>query len=271
MTIRDFLLEFHPTNKVISKKDLSMKGILWGCLLLLVLLDEIKADSLLLPINKETKQSVVDQYNVDKVLSSTTPLKINPLHNYMSPLSNSQYQITAEDHIYGELSAQTSIISYMDFDCPYCRKLRPVLKRIVNRSNGQVNWIFRHFPLTGNQPNSGIAAEFSECADKIAGNRYFWKFSDALLMQPRRNKPSLQVLINRSAQLAQIDIDELKTCQQSKIYRNKIDSQTKEAIQLGAKGTPAMLLLNKTSGKQRFLQGSASLNTLLETIKKISK
>lgn len=100
--------------------------------------------------------------------------------------------VTADDHIYGNKDAQVTIVEYSDFECPYCKQFQPTLKRIVDESNGGVNWVYRHYPLHQHSFEKLVAAE---CVSKIKGNDAFWKYSDLLfgLLNPEEKSISEQL------------------------------------------------------------------------------
>lgn len=79
------------------------------------------------------------------------------------------------DHVYGRKDSPIKIIEYSDYECPFCKKVHPTIKKIVDDSNGQVSWVFRHWPLHQNSVAKLVAGE---CVAKIKGNDAFWKYSD---------------------------------------------------------------------------------------------
>ena len=81
------------------------------------------------------------------------------------------------DHIIGSPDAEVVIIEYSDFECPFCKAFQPTLKQIVSESNGNVAWIYRHWPIHQNSVQKLIAAE---CVAKLKGNDAFWKYGDLL-------------------------------------------------------------------------------------------
>ena len=166
------------------------------------------------------------------------------------------------DHIYGSELAPVSVILYSDFDCPYCRNLRTSLKRLVNESEGKVNWVFRHFPLDGNIPDTQIQAEASECAAKINGNNGFWALANALFITPRRTKPSTQTIINRAAKMALLDEAVLNKCIKMGQFINNVSEDKIEAKTLGFTGTPGLIFIHNKSGNKTIKQGALSLTKL---------
>lgn len=81
------------------------------------------------------------------------------------------------DHILGNPEAPIKIIEYSDFECPYCKVFHVTLNKIVTESNGNVSWVYRHWPLHQNSFEKAVA---SECVAQIKGNEAFWKYSDLL-------------------------------------------------------------------------------------------
>lgn len=79
------------------------------------------------------------------------------------------------DHITGNPNAQVTIIEYSDFECPFCKQFQPVLAQLVK--DGNVRWIYRHYPLHQHSFEKLTAAE---CIAKIKGNDAFWKYGDLL-------------------------------------------------------------------------------------------
>lgn len=97
---------------------------------------------------------------------SSQEIKINP--------------ITSADHIFGNPNAGVKIVEFSDLQCPFCARFHPTLKQIIQEYDGQVAWVYRHFPLASIHPSARPAAIGSECAAELGGNNAFWKFVDAV-------------------------------------------------------------------------------------------
>ncbi len=81
------------------------------------------------------------------------------------------------DHVLGNPNAKVTIIEYSDYECPFCKQFHPTLERIVKESEGNIKWIYRHYPLHQNSVERLVAAE---CVGEIKGDDAFWKYSDLL-------------------------------------------------------------------------------------------
>ena len=149
---------------------------------------------------------------------------------------------SAQDHIVGSPTAPLVLIEYSDFQCPYCNVVHPTLKRIVEESNGQIAWVYRHLPLESIHPNAKPAAIASECVAEQLGNDGFWKFADIIFGDQSKMSPAYfeQVAIQLGAQKTAY-----KSCIVSASAAKKVDADSAEAQQNGGQGTPYTVLYDK--------------------------
>jgi protein-disulfide isomerase len=87
------------------------------------------------------------------------------------------------EHVLGNPEAPVTVIEYGDFECPYCAAAAPVLKQLVEESDGRVRLVFRHFPLAGNHPHALTAALAAEAAGAQGA---FWPMHDLLFARQDR-------------------------------------------------------------------------------------
>jgi len=164
--------------------------------------------------------------------------------------------------IYGNPQAAVSVISYMDFTCPYCRTLRPTLRKLVNRSNGQINWVFRHFPLTDAPDGGLLEARAAECAGQTGGPARFWAFANQLYNLPRRALPDSEQAARMAARGSNTDWDVISQCIRQGDTDERIHKQRVIGVQLGVKATPTLFVVDQASRRYRSIEGAASFATL---------
>lgn len=68
------------------------------------------------------------------------------------------------EHVYGSPTAPVTVVEYGDYECPYCAAAAPLLRQLVEESDGRVRLIFRHFPLADRHPHALTAALAAEAA-----------------------------------------------------------------------------------------------------------
>lgn len=87
--------------------------------------------------------------------------------------------VVPTDHYKGPKNARLVMITYTDFECPYCKKFHPTSQQVLDNYKNDVALVYRHFPLSFHA-NAQKFAEGSECAFKIGGEEAFWKMADKL-------------------------------------------------------------------------------------------
>ena len=85
--------------------------------------------------------------------------------------------VDSTDHVLGPETARVVVVEYGDFECPYCGRAYPIIKRLQSRLGDRLRFVFRHFPLTHKHPLAQQAAEAAEAAD---AQGQFWGMHDLL-------------------------------------------------------------------------------------------
>lgn len=88
--------------------------------------------------------------------------------------------VSSDDHILGNVSAKIIVIEYSDLECPFCKVFHNTMHQVVEKSNGDVAWVYRHYPIPQLHPKAFREAEATECAWEQKGNDGFWKYTDKL-------------------------------------------------------------------------------------------
>ena len=76
--------------------------------------------------------------------------------------------VVRADHSRGPADAPVTLVEYADFDCPDFARAHPVVEEVLEGAGGTVRFVFRHFPIIANHPNSMNAAEAAEAASRRA-------------------------------------------------------------------------------------------------------
>ena len=159
----------------------------------------------------------------------------------------------AERHVYGRPDAPVTVLEFGDLECPYCRAAAPVLRELVDTSDGQVRLVWRHFPLFEVHPYAlaaGLAAEAAGAHGK------FWEMHDELIgHQDRLADQDLRA----AAQRLGLDPDEVAG-DGAQAYAPAISADYSAGIELGVRGTPTIYV----GGTQ--LHGKPTLERLREAV-----
>lgn len=175
---------------------------------------------------------------------------------------------TDRDHIRGNPAAPVTLVEYSDFECPFCKRFHPTVKRLVDESNGQLRWVYRHFPLDELHPvKARKEAVASECAAELGGNDAFWKFADRFFeLTPSNNRTDIDTVLPRIASEIGLDKARFAACLASGRHDRRIAEDAQDAAATGGRGTPWSLVVSK-SGKTYPLSGAqpyAAVKQLVE-------
>lgn len=169
---------------------------------------------------------------------------------------------SAQDHIIGSPSAPLVLVEYADLECFYCGVAHPTLKKIVEESNGQIAWVFRHLPLESIHPQALPAALASECVAEQLGQSGFWKFVDTMFAD--QSKMSAEYYEQVASSLG-ADMEQFKSCTASAKYQARVAADAQEAAANGGQGTPYTVLFDAKG--QTGVSGALPYETFSSVIK----
>ena len=161
------------------------------------------------------------------------------------------------DHIRGNPDAPVTLVEYSDFECPFCKSFHPTVKKLVDESNGQVKWVYRHFPLDELHPvKARKEAAASECAAELGGNDAFWKYADRFYeLTPSNNKTDINAVLPRIAREIGLDAAKFASCLASSRHDRRIEEDVQDAVASGGRGTPWSIVVSR-SGNTYPLSGA---------------
>lgn len=174
------------------------------------------------------------------------------------PSSADYYRGVAPD------KAKVVLVEYSDYQCPFCSRFHPTMKRVMEDYQGQVSWVYRHFPLSSIHPNAQPAAEAAECVGELGGRDKFWEFTDKLFENQSQLSASYYTELAK-----QLKIDEKKfnACVSAGKYAQKISASEAEASSAGVNGTPGTFIMKGTDlATGRLIAGAYPIETVKQTI-----
>ena len=186
------------------------------------------------------------------------------------PMEESAISKTIEsgDHLLGNKEAKVLLIEYSDLECPYCKDFHPTLERIVNESQGEIAWVYRHFPILTRHPKAQKEAEASECAAEFLGNEGFWKYIGRIFeITPSNNGLDPQKLTETAVELG-ISEKNFTDCLNSGKYEKTVKDNYQKGLDDGAQGTPHTLILG-ADGTKSSIGGITLYNNAKAVIDKV--
>ena len=138
----------------------------------------------------------------------------------------------------GPKDAPVTIVEFSDLQCPYCALETSVLRDLLAEYPGQIQLIFKHFPLDIH-PQSQMAHRAALAA---ARQGKFWEMHD-LLFANQKNLNRDAVL--RAALQLGLDLARFEKDQEDPQSQAIIDRDLKEGTRLGVSGTPSFFINGK--------------------------
>lgn len=159
---------------------------------------------------------------------------------------------TEARHLYGSESAARTIVEFSDLECPFCARLHPTLKRVVDESNGTINWEYRHLPLPSHR-NARAAAVASECVAKLTKPENFWPFVDVLLENIGKATPDF--LLTEALKFG-VSKTAYTQCLTDASIMALVDADLDKARELGGTGTPFSLIVDNETKSAQVVSGA---------------
>ncbi|MDB5265943.1 MAG: oxidoreductase [Parcubacteria group bacterium] len=153
--------------------------------------------------------------------------------------------ITSQDHIIGSPSASVVIVEYADIDSSYSKSFQKVMEQLMVTygPTGKVAWVYRHFPLIDEYPNSEQHAEAAECASSLGNANAFWSFIDFLQTYAPDNQQFDPSGYDNVAQALGIDTVRFDSCLGAHTYQTRVNADISNAIAIGASGSPYTVIV----------------------------
>jgi protein-disulfide isomerase len=147
--------------------------------------------------------------------------------------------ITPEDHIQGPENAAATLVEYGDYECPYCGRAYPIVKRVQKHFGKGLRFVFRNFPLSEMHPQAESAAETAEFA---GAHGKFWEMHDGLFENQERLG---RLLYLELAQTMSLSAEQLQQALEEGKYQKRVRADFSTGVRSGVNGTPAFFINGK--------------------------
>ena len=144
--------------------------------------------------------------------------------------------VSSRDHALGAADARVTLVEYGDFECPFCGRAYPALKRVLGQLGSKVRFVFRHFPLAEEHPHAQHAAEVAEAA---AAQGKFWEMHD--LLYQRQAALADEDLVAYARELG-LDADRVRRELVAQVYAARVRDDFVSGTRSGVTGTPRFFI-----------------------------
>ena len=163
--------------------------------------------------------------------------------------------VNSTDHHQGNVNAAIILVEYGDFECPYCWRAHPLIKRLLKEKGKELHFVFRNFPLREIHPHAFISALAAEAAGKQGK---FWEMHDLIF----ENQQGLSAnLLNSFAERLDLDLAAFTKDSKSRELQSKVETDFESGLRSGVNGTPSFFL-----NGSKLLTYDETYNSLLDAI-----
>jgi protein-disulfide isomerase len=154
----------------------------------------------------------------------------------------------------GPKDAPVLLVEFADYECPYCAKAYPAIKKVREEFGDKISMVFKDLPLPMHS-NAPKAAEAARCAG-VQGK--YWQYHDLLFASGALSIPALK----QHARELGLDGARFDKCLDSGEQQMAVNRDFSEAQQLGLTGTPSFFLNGE------FFTGALDYPTLRSMVEK---
>ena len=153
----------------------------------------------------------------------------------------------------GKENAPVTLVIFADFQCPFCKKVQPLLDELLRKNSDKVKIVFKHLPLQMHK-QARSAALAAIAAQK---QRKFWEMHDALF--EISNNLSEEGIKKAAAGLG-LDMELFRRDRNSQSSAERLKKDMADAEKAGVGGTPTLFI----NGRQVKGRGSNVLQDMID-------
>ncbi|SRR6266542_3313146 len=139
------------------------------------------------------------------------------------------------DHVLGPAGAPETLVVYGDYECPYTRIARSVIRAAQRQAGDRLRYVFRNFPLE-KHPHAFRAAEAAEAA---GAQGKFWEMYE-LLFHGQQSLDDAH-LASYAAQLG-LDVGRFRNDLTAHVHAARIQADREGGLLSGVEGTPTYFI-----------------------------
>ena len=155
--------------------------------------------------------------------------------------------VSAGNPSLGSASAPVTLVEFSDYQCPYCQRVEPALKRLRAVYGDKIRIVWKDFPLTQIHPQAFKAGEAAHCA---GDQGKYWELHDVLFNKQQELQPDD---LKRHAIELGLNATTFNQCLDTSKYGERVRDGVSEGGALGVNSTPTVFINGRRlSGAQPY-------------------
>lgn len=135
----------------------------------------------------------------------------------------------------GDKNAKVTLVEFSDYQCPFCKRVRPTIFRLLDEYKGKLRYVFADFPLSFHK-DAKKAHEAAHCA---GDQEKYFEYSRKLF----DNQTAIKVEdLKKYAKELQLNTKEFDQCLDSGKHAKDVEKLAEAGAAAGVSGTPAYFI-----------------------------
>jgi len=144
--------------------------------------------------------------------------------------------IAPHDPVRGPAAAVVTLVEFSDYQCPFCSRVTPTLKRLRETYGDRLRIVWKDYPLYDIHPQAQKAAEAAWCAGEQGK---YWEFHDRLFA----NQSTLGVDgLRQHATAVGLEPAGFASCLESGRHADRVKDGARQGNDLGVDSTPTAFI-----------------------------
>jgi len=159
--------------------------------------------------------------------------------------------------INGDKNAPVTIVEFSDFQCPYCSRLQPTLKQVLEAYPKDVKLVFKDFPLSFHKQAKNAAK-----AARAAGEQgKYWEMHDLIF---EKFSTVNEEMFKEFAGKLTLDMNKFNADYSSSKYDQLIQQDINLGRTAGVTGTPSLFLNGKRMQRRSLDDFKAAIDAIIK-------
>lgn len=163
--------------------------------------------------------------------------------------------------VYGNPDADFSIYTFEDYRCGFCREYHDIMKDYITSTDGEVNWIYKPYPVLGDA--SYQLAMAGQCVAAIEGPQAMLAYSE--------HAYSTQNWLTAIQRSNLQNLDAVESCVRNADRSFELADVKAIGEDLGITGTPASIFRNNVTENGALVGGRLLENQIDQMIQQVSE
>lgn len=155
----------------------------------------------------------------------------------LQPGASVNFEVQEDDLVYGETEEfQVTIVEFSSLQCPFCARGAQTMEALKERYEGQVRFVFQHFPLGGQAQSFPAARAVVAAQEQGKGEEM------VQLIFSEQRRLGEEGVLREWAERLELDLAEFDAVREAEETQARVQGNLERAQALGVRGTPTFLV-----------------------------